>query len=84
MILIVAGVLLVVLKLLEVGPVADLAWWWVLSPLLLAFVWFELLEKPLGFDKRKADHLEWEQRRKERVAASFADLHKRDGRRARR
>ena len=73
MILIVAGVLLLVLKLLEVGPVAELSWWWTLSPLVLAFVWFEFLEKPLGFDKRKADHLEWEQRRKERVAASFSD-----------
>lgn len=84
MILIVAGVLLVVLKLLEIGPVAELSWWWTLAPLVLAFVWFEFLEKPLGFDKRKADHLEWEKRRKDRVAASFADLHKRDGRGARR
>lgn len=74
MLLIVAGVLLIGLKLLEVGPVAGLSWWWVFSPLILAFIWFELLEKPLGFDRRKADHLEWEQRRKERVAAQFPGI----------
>ncbi len=76
MILIVAGVLLIVLKLLEVDPVAALSWWWILSPLALAFVWFEFLEKALGFDRRKAEHVEWAQRRKERVEASFKDKRK--------
>lgn len=77
MYLIVAGVVVVGLKLLGVGPFLDLSWWWVLSPLAAAFVWFEFLERPLGFDRRRADHLEWEQRRKERVAAQFPGVGRR-------
>ncbi|MCL4746688.1 MAG: TIGR04438 family Trp-rich protein [Burkholderiaceae bacterium] len=65
------AVLLVGLKLTGIGVIAELSWWWVLAPLGVAFVWFEWIEKLLGFDKRRADHLEWEQRRKERVAAQF-------------
>jgi small Trp-rich protein len=71
MILVWAGVILVVLKLIDFGPLIELSWWWVLAPLALAFVWFEWLEKLLGLDRRKVEHLEWEQRRKERVAAQF-------------
>lgn len=71
MLLIVAGVVLIGLKLLEVGLFGELSWWWILSPLGVAFVWFEFLERPLGFDRRRADHLEWEERRKERVARQF-------------
>jgi len=81
MVLIVAGAVLIALKLLGIGPFLDLSWWWVLSPLVAAFVWFEFLERPLGFDRRKADHLEWEQRRKERVAAEFSPDPKRARRR---
>lgn len=77
MLLIVAGVVLVGLKLLGVGPFLELSWWWILTPLGVAFVWFEFLERPLGFDRRRADHLEWEQRRKERVAAQFPGIGKR-------
>ncbi len=66
------AVILIGLKVAEIGPLADLSWWWVLTPLVVAFVWFEWLEKLFGFDKRRADHLEWEQRRKERVAQQFA------------
>jgi small Trp-rich protein len=71
MYLIVIGALLIGLKALALGPVAEWSWWWVLSPLAVAFVWFEFLEKPLGFDRRKVEHLEIEKRRKERVAAQF-------------
>ncbi len=39
------GALLVALKWFEIGPIADLSWYWVLSPLALAFVWFEVFEK---------------------------------------
>jgi len=72
MILVWAGVALVLLKILEVGPLADVSWWWILAPLAAAIVWFEWLEKLFGRDRRKVEHLEWEQRRKERVAAQFA------------
>ncbi|MCS7101584.1 MAG: TIGR04438 family Trp-rich protein [Burkholderiaceae bacterium] len=53
------GVALLVLKLLGVGPFADMSWWWVALALVAAFVWFEVFEKRLGLDKKKAfDELE--------------------------
>ena len=65
------GVIVIGLKALEVGPLAELSWWWVLTPLALAFVWFEWVEKLFGRDRRNVDHIEWERRRKERVADQF-------------
>jgi small Trp-rich protein len=66
------GLIFVILKLMEIGPVAQWSWWWVLAPLCVAFAWFEGLEKLLGFDKRKLEHDEYEKRRKERLAEAFA------------
>lgn len=65
------GLLLVLLKWLEVDPFAALSWWWVLSPLAGAVLWFEWLERVFGFDRRQVDGVEWEKRRKTRVAAQF-------------
>lgn len=48
------GVAMIVLKVLEVSVFAELSWWWVVSPLALAYVWFELFERRLGLDKKKA------------------------------
>lgn len=42
------GLLFVLLKLAQFGPVAQWPWWGVLSPLFAAVVWFEWLETPLG------------------------------------
>ena len=39
------GALLVALKLFEIDPVAGLSWFWVLLPLGVAFVWFEVFER---------------------------------------
>lgn len=53
------GVILLILKLLAVGPVAEWSWWWVTAPFVVALIWFELFEKRLGLDKKKAfDELE--------------------------
>lgn len=79
MYLILAAIVLVGLKLLEVGPVAHWSWWWVLSPLVVAFLWFEVFEKMLGFDKRRAEEPEHEKRRRERIAARFEDPKKKRG-----
>jgi small Trp-rich protein len=65
------GLLLVLLKWLEIGPFATLSWWWVLAPLAAAAVWFEGLERLFGFDRRRVDGVEWEKQRKERVARQF-------------
>jgi small Trp-rich protein len=53
------GVIILILKLLGISPVAEWSWWWVTLPFVLAFIWFELFEKRLGLDKKKAfDELE--------------------------
>jgi small Trp-rich protein len=71
------GVALVLLKWLEIGPFADLSWWWVLAPLALATLWFEGLERLFGRDRRQVDSVEWERKRKERVAQQFDPTAKR-------
>ena len=43
--LIVIGVLLIALKLAEFGPIGALSWWWVLSPFVLAVLWWEFADK---------------------------------------
>jgi small Trp-rich protein len=48
------GAVLVILKWFEVSFLINLSWWWILAPLVLAFVYFEFLEPMFGFDKKKA------------------------------
>ena len=66
-------ILIVVLSLLryfEIGPVANLSWWWIVSLFGVAFIWFEFIERMLGLDKRKA-HEALEKARIDRVKKSF-------------
>ena len=67
------NILIVVLSLLryfEIGPVANLSWWWIAGLFAVAFIWFEFIERMLGLDKRKA-HEALEKAREERVKNSF-------------
>jgi small Trp-rich protein len=48
------GAILVALKWFEVRFFVDLSWWWILAPLALAFIYFEVLEPMMGWDKKKA------------------------------
>jgi small Trp-rich protein len=48
------GVVLLVLKLLDVAVVGAVSWWWIGLPFLGAFIWFEVFERRLGWDKKKA------------------------------
>ncbi len=66
------GAVLIALKALEIGPFAQWGWYWIVLPLALAFVWFEVLERTFGRDRRKVEHVEWEARRRERVREQFA------------
>ncbi|RZI41626.1 TIGR04438 family Trp-rich protein [Herbaspirillum sp. HC18] len=68
--LIIAIVLLSILRYLEVGPFADLSWWWIIGLFGVAFVWFEFGERIFGLDKRKADE-QLEKARKERMTKTF-------------
>ncbi|GAB2732001.1 hypothetical protein GCM10027019_09190 [Melaminivora jejuensis] len=49
----VLGLLLIFLKYFQVAPVADWAWWWVLSPLAVTAVWWAWADAS-GYTKRKA------------------------------
>lgn len=68
--IIIAIILLSILRYLEVGPFADLSWWWIGGLFLIAFIWFEFIERMLGLDKRKA-HEQLEKAREERVKRTF-------------
>ena len=68
MILVWTGVILVVLKFLDVGPLIEVSWWWILAPLAVALGWFEWIEKQVGLDSPNLEHNEWEKPRNERVA----------------
>lgn len=62
------GLTLLVLKYLEIGPVAGLSWWWVLVPFGLAIAWWAWADST-GYTKRKAMELEDKRRdaRRERT-----------------
>ncbi len=47
------GATLVALKFFEVRWFVDISWWWILAPLAIAFVFFEVLEPMFGWDKKK-------------------------------
>ncbi|MBK6008401.1 TIGR04438 family Trp-rich protein [Ramlibacter ginsenosidimutans] len=53
MYLLLAGILLLALKYLEIGPVAVWSWWAVLSPFALAVAWWTWADWS-GYTKRKA------------------------------
>lgn len=55
------GLLLLVLKALDVAPVVAWTWWWVLSPFALAVVWWAWADHS-GYTKRRV--VERENRRK--------------------
>ena len=71
MVLVWLGTVLVVMKWLEIGPVAGLSWWWVVAPLALALVWFEGGENLFGRDRRQVEMADFEKRAQERVAQTF-------------
>ena len=60
------GVAMIVLKVLEISVFSELSWWWVALPFGVGFLWFELVEKRLGMDKKKAFD-EIDKAKKERI-----------------
>lgn len=55
------GLVLLLMKYLEIGPVANLAWWWVLSPFGAAVLWWWWADAS-GYTKKRA--MERENQRK--------------------
>lgn len=65
------GLLLIILKWFGVTLVADWSWWIVLAPLVIAFVWFELIEPLTGLDRRRLVDDEQALRHERRLARDF-------------
>lgn len=68
--LIIIIVLLLVSKYFAIGPFGNMSWWWIVGLLVVAFIWFEFLERMFGLDKRRA-HEQIEKTRQERVKKTF-------------
>lgn len=66
------GVIILILKLLDISPVGEWSWWWVSAPFIVALIWFELFEKRLGLDKKKAFD-ELERAKQERIKKAMGD-----------
>ncbi|ART53562.1 hypothetical protein CBP34_07450 [Acidovorax carolinensis] len=65
MYLLVLGLVLSLLKYLEVGPVAAWSWWWVLSPFAITALWWAWADAT-GYTKRKAME-KMDQRKQDRI-----------------
>ena len=59
------GIALSLLKYLEVEPVAQWSWWWVLSPFAVTILWWAWADST-GYTKRKAME-KMDQRKKDRI-----------------
>jgi len=66
------GLLLMLMKYMEFGPVATLSWIWVLSPFALAVAWWSWADAS-GFTKRRAMERENE-RRNARIARNRENI----------
>jgi small Trp-rich protein len=66
------GVLLVLAKLAGLGPMADLSWWWVLSPFPAAAAWWAFADGS-GLTQRRAMQ-KMEDRKRERREKAMAAL----------
>ena len=68
--LIIVIALLTALRFFEIGPFAELSWWWIVGLMVVAYIWFEFVEKIFGLDKRKA-HEQLSKAREDRVKKAF-------------
>ena len=59
------GLVLALLKYLEIGPVAAWSWWWVLSPFAITTLWWAWADST-GYTKRKAME-KMDQRKQDRI-----------------
>lgn len=58
------------LRFFEVWRFADLSWWYIAALMAFGFIWFEFIEKALGFDKKK-EHKALDRHRQARVRDTF-------------
>jgi small Trp-rich protein len=79
MYLLIVGIVLTLLKYLEVGFVAELSWWWVLSPYAMAVAWWAWADST-GYTKRKAMEA-MDQKKRDRIERQREALGMRNRRR---
>jgi small Trp-rich protein len=75
MYLLVLGIILLVMKIAQVGPGADLSWWWVLAPFPAVPLWWAISDAT-GLTRRQVDARE-EQRRVARMRKHLDNLRSR-------
>ena len=68
----VIGVILLLMKWFEFGPVGHWSWWVVLLPFGVALLWFEVIEPFFGLDKRKA-HDDLDKIKEERIKKTMSE-----------
>ena len=61
------GVVLALLKYVEVGPFGKLSWWWVSVPFIVVIIIWEVLTPMFGWDKKK-EHEDAERAKAARMA----------------
>jgi small Trp-rich protein len=66
------GVALLLLHLAGVGPFANMKWWWWALPFALAFIWFEVIERTFGLDRKKGFD-EIEKAKRKRILKALGD-----------
>jgi len=72
MYLLILGLGLMLMKYFEIGFVAELSWWWVLTPFALAVAWWAWADAS-GYTKRKAME-KMDQKKKDRLEKQRAAL----------
>ena len=50
----VVATIILLLKILEIDPVARWSWFWVLVPFAVVFLWWEVIAPMVGWDKKQA------------------------------
>ena len=66
------GVVLLLMKWFELGPVGHWAWWVILLPFGLALLWFEVVEPYFGLDRKKA-HDELDKVKEDRIRKAIGN-----------
>ena len=61
------GVVLVLLKYMEVGSFGKLSWWWVSVPFIIVVIIWEVLTPMFGWDKKK-EHEDAEREKQKRIS----------------
>jgi len=66
------GVALLLLHLAGIGPFADMKWYWWALPFGLAVIWFEVIERTFGLDRKKGFD-EMDRAKRKRIQKALGD-----------